>query len=99
MVGMVNRDLKKTVWDSINRNNFMPLFIRVMQANVSVCVNFTSVKFFTLTTTAIVNQTAPLLTTVLAAFLLNEKLLCSNVIVLLIAFMGVILMIIGGAEA
>ena len=49
MVAVVNKDLKKTVWDSINRHNFKPLLIRVTQANISVSVNFMSVKFFTLT--------------------------------------------------
>ena len=30
MVGLVNKDLKKTVYDSVNKDNFRPLLLRVI---------------------------------------------------------------------
>jgi drug/metabolite transporter (DMT)-like permease len=99
MSAIENKNLKKTMIDSVNRTNIVPLAVRVVQANFSVTVNFTSVKYFTLTQTAIVNQTSPLITTVLAMFILNEQLIKSNVVVLLVAFCGVIMMIAGKPDA
>ena len=97
MASIVNKDLKKTVWDSVNRGNVTPLLVRVTTGNMAITINFTSVKFFTLTTTAIVIQTAPVVATLLAVFILKEKLLCSTLVILFVAFAGVILMILGAA--
>jgi hypothetical protein len=49
MVAIENKNIKKTMYDSINSSNYVPLAVRTLQANFSVTVNFTSVKYFTLT--------------------------------------------------
>ena len=52
----------------------MPLWARTIQGNLTIMINFTSIKFFTLTLVAVVNNFAPLFTVVLAYFMLGEKL-------------------------
>ena len=41
--------------------------------NITYFINFTSIKFFTLTLVAVVNNFAPLITVVFAYFMLSER--------------------------
>ena len=50
------------------------LWIRVIQGNATIFINLTSIKFFTLTLVAVVNNFAPLFTVVLAYCILGETL-------------------------
>ena len=70
----VNRRAKYVMWDSIQRDQWYPLMARTIQGNFTNMINFTSIKFFTLTLVAVVNNFAPLLTVLLAFFVLGEKL-------------------------
>ena len=56
-------------------------------------INFSSIKFFTLTLVAVVNNFSPLLTVVMAYFILNERLKMFKMVQLIVAFGGAFLMI------
>lgn len=56
-------------------------------------INFTSIKFFSLTLVAVVNNFAPLLTVALAALILGERMLPHKTVQLIVAFGGALLMI------
>ena len=64
-----------------------------MQGNCTIMINFTSIKFFTLTLVAVVNNFSPLLTVVMAYFILNERLKMFKMVQLIVAFGGAFLMI------
>jgi drug/metabolite transporter (DMT)-like permease len=67
----------------------------VVQGNFSIFVNFMAVKYFDLTTLAMVVNCAPLLTVVMAAPILGEKIASVQVVYLLLAFGAVSIMILG----
>ena len=54
-------------------NELPALVIRILTGNVAIFVNFMSVKFFKLTVVAMVINCAPILTIILAAPILGEK--------------------------
>ena len=93
MIITVNRRLKYVVWDSIGGDQWWPLIGRTIQGNVTILINFTSVKFYTLTLIAVVNNFSPLFTTILAWILLGERFGVSLIVKLLIAFGGALLII------
>ena len=98
MIIAVNKNLKKVAYDCVTKKTYKPLIVRVLSHTISTSVNFISVKYFTLTQTAIVIQISPLLIVVLASIFLGEKMSFSQLILLLVTFCGVILMIVGGTE-
>ena len=59
-------------------------------------INFTSVKFYTLTLVAVVNNFSPLITVLMAYFFLEEKMTKNTLIGLFFAFCGAIVLILGG---
>ena len=73
MMIKVNKDLKYVCYDSIGSDQWYPLWMRTIQGQLTIFINFTSIKFFTLTLVAVVNNFAPLLTVVMAYFMLEEK--------------------------
>lgn len=78
-----------------DRAKFTGLTTRVIQGNFSIAVNYMAVKFFDLTTVAMVVNCAPLITCVLSAFFLDEKIKRSDVIYLFLAFSAVSIMVFG----
>lgn len=60
---------------------------------MTIFINFTSIKFFTLTLVAVVNNFAPLLTVILACLILHEKLRIGKLVQLIVAFGGALVMI------
>ena len=89
----MNRQIKHVMYDSIERDQIWPLFARTLQGNFTIFINFTSVKFFTLTLIAIMNNFAPLITVILAWFLLAETITSFKIMQLLVAFAGALMMI------
>ena len=69
----VNKDLKYAVWDSIPRGTSGTLFFRTVQGASTNYINYYTTKFLPLTLIAIVNNLSPLVTVVLAFFLLKER--------------------------
>ena len=91
----VNRNLKQVMWDDISRDQWWPLVARTVQGNMTIYINFTSIKFFSLTLVAMINNFAPLFTVVLAFFILSEKVPIFKIVQLFIAFGGAVMMIMG----
>lgn len=81
------------MYKGIERDQWYPLWARTIQGNITIFINFTSIKFFTLTMVAVVNNFAPLFTVVLAYFLLNEQLKSYKKVQLGVCFGGAFLMI------
>ena len=73
LILILNEDLKLVLIDSITRETIYPLAIRVIAGNFSIFVNFMAVKFFKLTLIAMVINTAPLMTFLLAMIIFKES--------------------------
>jgi drug/metabolite transporter (DMT)-like permease len=84
--------------DSVHRKDLKSLVLRVAQGNFSIFVNFMAIKYFDLTTVAMVVNCAPLLTVVLAAPILGERIFAIQVVYLLLAFGAVSIMILGDPD-
>ena len=74
MLIKVNRNLKYVCYDSIKADQWRPLWMRTIQNQLTIFINFTAIKFFTLTLVAVINNFAPLITVVLAYMILGENL-------------------------
>lgn len=84
--------------DVDDRPKLVGLVTRVVQGNFTVTVNYMAVKYFDLTTLAIVVNCAPLITCVMAAFWLEEKLKKSDIVYLILAFGAVTIMVFGNPQ-
>ena len=89
----VNRNIKYVCYDSIEAGQWRSLWMRTIQGQMTIFINFTAIKFFTLTLVAVVNNFAPLITVVMAYFILNENLKTYKLVQLFVAFGGALLMI------
>jgi len=74
MTVKLNKDIKYVMWDSINRDNVGGLVFRTVQGNISIFIQFMCVKYFALTTVGVTQNVSPLITVILAYFILSEKL-------------------------
>lgn len=92
----LNVSIKKTLYEDLSSKALFPLTVRVIAGNLSVFVNFMSVKFFQLTTVAMVINTAPFFTFFGAAiFFKNEKVEFIQTLKLFVGFSGLLMMIFG----
>jgi drug/metabolite transporter (DMT)-like permease len=73
LIIMVNRKLKFVMVDSIDKEQVKPVILRTCQSVLSISINFISVKFFTLTTVAMVINMAPFVTVLVARIVLGER--------------------------
>jgi len=94
MMLKVNKDLKKVCYDTIEGKMWYPLWARTIQGMFTITINFSSIKYFTLTLVAVVNNFGPLFTVILAYFMLDERLNTFKMGQLLFAFGGATLMIV-----
>ena len=81
------------MWDSIPSDKWHLVWARVIPGNFTIYINFSSIKFFTLTMVAVVNNFAPLVTVVLARIMLGELMPNVKLGQLFVAFGGCLLMI------
>jgi drug/metabolite transporter (DMT)-like permease len=72
--------------------------IRVISGNFSIFANFTAVKYFSLSLVAMVMNTAPLMTFLFAMIFFKEKVTLKQVLFMILAFVGVLLMIQGNPK-
>jgi drug/metabolite transporter (DMT)-like permease len=70
----------------------------MMQNSFSLLVNYYALRFFPLTTVAMVMNLSPMITVFLAFFILGERITRSQLIVLVLAFSAVSIMILGGDQ-
>ena len=80
---------------AVTRDQIKPLAIRVLSGNFSIFVNFSAVKYFSLSLVAMVTNTAPLMTFFFALIFFGEKVTRKQVVLLFLSFLAVIFMIQG----
>jgi len=90
----VNKNLKKAVWDDVDRKSAGPLIFRSIQGSATNIINYSVTKYLPLTIIAIVNNMGPMLTVILAYFILKERLRLFDVVMLVLTIGGVLLVVI-----
>ena len=83
----------------MHKEQLMPLAVRLLQNFFSMYVNFTCLKYFSLTTVALVNNLSPLITAIFGVIFLHEKLAVAQVLTILVAFSCVLLMVYGAPKS
>lgn len=81
------------MYDEIDKQSAKPLAIRVTTGSWNIFLNFFTVKYFSLTLLAMVQNTAPFISMVLAGRILGEKTQAGDWIYLLVSFFGIALVI------
>ena len=84
------------MFDSISSDCVKPLVIRTVTGNFAIFVNFMAVKYFPLTLVAMIINCAPLVQLILAGPILGEQVKPWDTVSLLIAFVSIALVILGG---
>mmetsp|Transcript_31552 Transcript_31552/g.41786 ORF Transcript_31552/g.41786 Transcript_31552/m.41786 type:complete len:176 (+) Transcript_31552:678-1205(+) len=92
----VNKDLKKVTWDPVDRKSVGPLAFRSAQGSITNIINYSVTKYLPLTLISIVNNLSPLVTVILAFFILKERIKKFEIFILIITMGGVALVVIGG---
>lgn len=93
MLALINVNLKKTLVDSVDRENLPSLLFRCTQGAFSIFISFMSLKYFNVSTVGIVCSLTPLIVCVIASFLLNERMKVRDAITLACVFIAVMLVI------
>jgi drug/metabolite transporter (DMT)-like permease len=94
----LNNKTKHYMIDCVTRKNMVPIVVRMTQVSVSILVSYTAVKYFQLTTVTMVQQLSPMVTVIMAYFILGETLKGKQIGVLFFAFFSVCLVVLGGTE-
>lgn len=89
-------NLKNLMYDTIEKEAIPALTSRMISGNIGIFIIIMSVKYFPLTTMAMIINCAPIVSTFLALPILGEKLTISKILTLFVAFGGISLMILGG---
>jgi drug/metabolite transporter (DMT)-like permease len=91
----LNKNLKNVMFDSVKSDSVPGLVVRTLTGNVAIFINFMSVKYFPLTTVAMMINCAPILTLILVVPILDEKVKLKDVICVIAAFLAIGLVILG----
>lgn len=92
----VNKDMKKAVWDDINRSNVCPLIVRSSQGAITNIINYSVTKFLPLTMIAIVNNLGPPITVLMAFIVLKERIKKFEMLMILMTVAGILIVVIFG---
>lgn len=93
MIALINVNLKKVLYDSVDRECLPSLLFRCIQGAFSIFISFMSLKYFNVSTVGIVCSLSPLIVCVIASFLLNERMKSRDVVTLAGVFSAVVLVI------
>ena len=91
---IVNKELKKAVWDGVDKKSAGPLVFRSIQGTMTNIINYSVTKYLPLTMIAIVNNMGPLVTLVFAYFLLKERIKRFEILMIALTVAGVLVVVI-----
>lgn len=91
---IVNKELKKAVWDGVDKKSAGPLVFRSIQGTMTNIINYSVTKYLPLTMIAIVNNMGPLVTLVLAYLILKERIKRFEILMIVLTVAGVLVVVI-----
>ena len=92
---ITNKELKKVVWDGVPLEQFKNLAIRSSQATCLILIQFTIVKYLSLVYIGLAQNCTPLVTVIMSYLMTGEEIVCVDILLILITFVGVTLVTIG----
>ena len=95
---MINRDLKKVVWDTVGSDTRINLAAKVAEGVLTVFVQFSAIKYFSLTYCTALRNLSPFIALVFSALILREPATPGQVILLTAVVSLVIGFIFAGDE-
>ena len=97
--GLMNKNIKYYMYTSIERKHVGNLMARVFQGLLMLVCVYTSVKYLPLVYTSLTSNLGPLLTAVFSFIFLKKGLSRTDIIILVVSFIGVVIMILGSFQA
>lgn len=95
VLAMVNVNVKKTLWDPVDRATLPALAFRCIQGGASVYISFSSTNFFNVSTVGIVCSLKPIIACLLGVMILRESMTIKDVVMMSGVFIAVFLVIFG----
>lgn len=95
LVVIINKNLKNVLYDSFPSENKKHMFYRILFGIFSIMTMNSLVKYFPLSTIAVIINLNPIFTMFLGYFILKEKVTKLDVLCLIISFIAVLMMIFG----
>lgn len=95
MLLYINRNIKKTLIDPVDRTSAPSIAFRCFQSGISVYIGFMCVQFFTVSTVGVVCSMKPIIACIIGVICLGEKMGCRD-IVSMAAILGAVFLIIFG---
>ena len=92
---MTNTSVKKVMYDEVDRKDAGLIFSRCVSSLVLKLVQYSAIKYFTLTTIAVVYNIAPFSTLFLAAIFLGEKIERQDIFAVILCFISVLIITYG----
>ena len=90
---LYNKGLKAAVWDGVDRASSGPLIFRSLQGFISSAISFSAAACIPLTMISIINNMSPLVTLILAFFILKERIKFFEVLMIVLLVSSVIVVI------
>lgn len=84
-----NRNVKYAMYDSVPSDQYVNIFLRVLQGTSIKCINFYSFKHWKITTIAMIISLAPVSTMILGVILLGESVNKSDICQITLSFIAV----------
>ena len=95
VIVILNVNLKKKVYDGINRKNVGPLIFRTTQGTISNFINYSVTRYIPSSIVSVINQIGPIACMVLAAFILKEVVLCFDICIMGVNLTAILITIYG----
>lgn len=95
VLALINRNLKRTLWDPVDCKTLPSLIFRCLQGGISVYIAFSSINYFNVSTVGIVCSLKPIIACLFGVTLLGESMTCKDVICMSAVFIAVFLVIFG----
>ncbi len=91
----INRNIKSTLIDAVERRTVPSLIFRCLQGGISVYISFSSVNYFNVSTVGIVCSLKPIIACLFGLTLLGERMGCKDFVFMSAIFTAVFLIIFG----
>ena len=86
---IVNKNIKKVVWDDVPRKYVWGLALRSIQATLQILIMFTVIKYLSLVFVGMAQNLTPLVTIIMSYFATGERLKLIDLILIFVTFVGV----------
>ena len=92
---MINRNMKATLYDPVDKKALPSLIFRCLQGGISVYISFSSINYFNVSTVGIVCSLKPIIACLMGVTILGESMTLKDVLCMSAVFIAVFLVIFG----